>query len=261
MIDYTKLQRAHELAAKLSWYTTWQHQVYINNQTSKLENVFHASIYLAEDIASFDNIDEFLAKLEELTKPESKYLYKQVVWRKSDNGDDCTEFCIDVVGNFCDGIQSYADKDGRWWPEDCVYPTKSALIEAMIAHWESMRDEPKCNHKNCKSLGESHRVSCYQLNAVQKNDNLSECPPFEGEVKGFKPECDHEPQLDFVHPGYPGFKKGYIQLCIKCHEEYVPNKPKDFIFKCDHGLATTTFSLRRLCPDCGEYAWFAEDRS
>ena len=60
-------------------------------------------------------------------------------------------------------------------------------------------------------------------------------------------ECQHEPQPDFVHPGSPGFKKGYVKMCVKCHEEYV---------ECQHesdGSVLFSCPGQYKCTKCGEF--------
>lgn len=193
MIDYEKLKRAHELASILSVID--KYPVYIS---ARLFHEFSMYRLQSRDIedneeSHFEKIDDLITKLEELTKPEPKFKVGQKVWWFARGCDEqLVESLVTEVLNSDDGF-SYLSRDmddggmgGH--SESKLYPTREALIQSQIAHWQELL-EPK--------------ASCCSIHA----GGDEEC----------KKECEHEPSASkWVSPAdmIEKFK------CKKCGEFY-----------------------------------------
>lgn len=145
MIDYKKLEYAHQLTEKLppcmcvAHHWEGHEDEYFRLHDNRTE-IFDLSHGMFED---FDSIDELITKLEELTKPEPKYAVGDIVWRYAvDNEffecivikiydiEECQYICRDAGDDFED-----------IYNESYLYPTREALIKAQIAYWEKMKGE------------------------------------------------------------------------------------------------------------------------
>lgn len=119
-------------------------------------------------------IDDLIAKLQELTKPKTKYKVGDEVWMTVD--DEPKSFVIDSVCNSKYYLYQY---DLGLVYESLLYPTKSALIEAQIEYWQ----------KQLCEIGEhDYPNDSYKCIHCRHDWTLGGQPTFEGEVKGFGEE-------------------------------------------------------------------------
>ncbi len=136
MIDYDKLKLAHELSEKLS--TIDQYPIYISVR------VFHEfSMYRLQsrdiqgnDESHFEDIDDLINKLRELTQPKSKYKIGDAVWLLNDFGFPEQDYISEI--DECSDEKYFVN--GQWFEEVSLYPTKQALIEAQIEYWKNLKD-------------------------------------------------------------------------------------------------------------------------
>ena len=142
MIDYDKLKSAHELAnsygkikdsyVALTTYAYYKNRNYIDDAIK-----FKLSIDNFDIV--FDSIDDLVAKLTELTQPESikpKYEIGQEVWFI----DQITEVVNARVqqSRVVNSKIDYLLKDFLAIEEKNLYLSRDALIEAQIEYWQSL---------------------------------------------------------------------------------------------------------------------------
>ena len=187
MIDYNKLKIAHELAEKYYNDTSICNSIRIEYYFDDEPYISYQWHNTREDkIDLYKHIDELIIKLKELTQPDPKYKEGQKIYalyaREITQLEVlCNEWDAEKGAYRCEIVNPRL-----WWYEHEIYPTKSALIEAQIEYWQSLRD--------------------------QLEDVRDMVPAFEGEVMGFK--CQHESD-ELVYCSYPLRYK-----CIKCGEFY-----------------------------------------
>lgn len=139
MIDYEKLKIAHEYAEKLSKITECSTHIKIIHFTH-----FNPVFILIDsskdmDELEFNNLDDLITKLQELTKPEPKYELGNRVWYQYHGKPFGAN--IVFVGNEEYEIDDSKNNNGKtWFTETELYPTKQALIEAQIEYWSSQLD-------------------------------------------------------------------------------------------------------------------------
>ena len=220
MIDYTKLQRAHELIEKCKTHYLVH---IISGKYGENEYTLVDWNPEIEDLI-FDDISALIAKLESLTQPEAKYKVGALVW--IDNYGEPSERRVINDENLGIGVR---DTEGVFLTLDNCCPTKSALIDHMIEHWQSMRDNTEYGMHTAMDTttgNEMHKpIECKKCGQTGFTNHTT--------YFGGNPKCEHDwnapdSKPECNHPRYP------------------------------HGL---TNHIRRKCPDCGEYAWFAEDKS
>ena len=130
MIDYEKLQLAHELTTKLPYqsfcFECWCSTGFDSGFFYVL--TFEYSENLAHEYES-ENIDELISKLKEfLLKP--KYKIGHEAWCIYNNTAKKVEI-IDLNLHADKDEYHYEMKEPRlWWHESSLYPTKEALIAA-----------------------------------------------------------------------------------------------------------------------------------
>lgn len=187
MIDYDKLKLAHELCQKLRdrYFADFIMSGY------HCEYTISDSEGCIEDNPFFitESLDDFIIKLQEITKPQPKYKIGDEVWFLNE-GNIMSIHITKIDGNKYSGSQFKYYYD-CFLKEDRLYPSKQALIQSQIDYWTSLKKE---------------EVSTY-------SEDMSMSPPFEGEIKGF--ECEHISD-GVVYNGILGesFK------CKKCGEFY-----------------------------------------
>jgi hypothetical protein len=146
MIDIEKLQLADKLANEAIENGHKSLIIEYNFSYGCASCVGH-SLYLNNFDGDFDNcdIDEIIDELRVLAAPKPKYKESQKVWFI-----DCTI----SSGPIMDGvIEAHEKKEmlfGRvqWYckigdfliPEDCLYPTCDALIQAQLDYWQSLNE-------------------------------------------------------------------------------------------------------------------------
>jgi len=162
MIDYEKLKRAHELAEKyrLSGKNISIHFHY-NEDNSGIPHYYnlYSNCYASRPISQ-GSIDDIIQKLEELTKPEPRFMIGDKLWYEQD------QEIASVVLNENSVNWDFHDKE--------FFLTKSELIDAKIKLWESKREHEVCQHepdeltcitnhipqqysKKCKKCGEFYK--------------------------------------------------------------------------------------------------------
>jgi hypothetical protein len=145
MIDYQKLKEALSIAEffdercsiEICFFKTGNPKFVFN--TSKPENSFCSK-----------SIDDLIAKLRELTKPEPKYQIGDIVWHINDEDEVCS-FLVNQVVSDQTGCSYEHDCDNpEWWLEDQLYPSREALIQAQIDYWQSLAnsDDSSPNSEN-----------------------------------------------------------------------------------------------------------------
>lgn len=218
MIDYEKLQIAHEIGEK--------------NDVS----IYYAYKYKNGEFIYWVSLDQLHFEMKELNvqqKPQPKYKVGQNVYRL-DGANKPRLFNIDKFK--CEfGEYFYRDFDDIWWNESQLYPTREALILAQIEYWNSLGDtqdnqvQPDCKHVskfNVINERGNINVTCYDCHKV-----LSE-------------ECKHD------------YKRGICIKCG--HESLLGNQCKiKCIHESDgkHGLLTDPFQyqFQYQCIKCGEF--------
>lgn len=210
MIDYEKLKLAHELCYKLPFdiysfdcwyrgYATWY--VFTYEDCEKI-NHEHES----------EDIDKLITKLQELTQeqPKAKFKVGDEVWVRSDKdfieGEIVSiefkkhRFIYDINFDYIDsGIKCRE-------PEDELYTTREALIEAQIEYWTCLLNQEK-------STG---------------SEDVSMAPTFEGEIKGLNQFMDkHKKVCEHEEDGFGYDKRKSLEdphdmwlKCKKCGEFY-----------------------------------------
>jgi len=184
MINYEKLKIAHELAKK-SDARMWH---YVDKNK---DNASGYEFQILTDDAferwgkhsyTTNDIDEVIAKLQELTQPNPKYKQEQTVWFLSQCMHNEIEDGNISEAEYQDGVLLYSIYNKRdYWQEHQLYPTKSALIEAQIATWLRMKDEL------CKKCGLDLLDTQYSsyFSCQHEWEKCEYQPQFEGEIKGF----------------------------------------------------------------------------
>ena len=138
MIDYDKLEWAHELLAKAK--IGMQHHITRSTITGVSSHIFRLHHNYCD--YAYSNLDALIAKLKELPQPEPKYKEGQKVWRISLTDLQTPLECMVVESKHYQGEILYRECDGYTFPESAFHPTKTALIEAQIEYWQDKRNVP-----------------------------------------------------------------------------------------------------------------------
>lgn len=191
MIDYDKLRIAHKLCLK----NGYSFSCFFGGKdiTGYFEQELIGDNYIIYDIEAgpildeYENIDDLIAKLQELTQkeePKAKYKVGEFLYFINTNEP---EWKIESSSVTCypkpDGNNGFEYEFEGWTiHENYLYPTKQALIETQIEYWQSLH-----NHSE---------------------DKLE------------KVECQHESDGDKFYSARPEFLPGQINKCKKCGEFY-----------------------------------------
>ncbi len=190
MIDYEKLRLAEELLLKYSIQ-----QIGCLHDTPKFELHLQCSgdcvdTWCVLDGATY-SLWELIIKLQSLTqdKPKPKYAIGDTLYGLCDEIYSFTvseSYFYENWGKWC-----YADESGEYdISETSLYPSKQALIEAQILHWQN------------ELIKEFH-------------------PPFEGEIKGFHGEIIYKANQcpgDCEWDGVLISRNPNLGKCKKCGE-------------------------------------------
>ena len=211
MIDYEKLKLAHELTRKLP-YDSYHFDCWC---CTGIESgffyvlTFEDNKNLTHEFES-ENIDDLIAKLQEITQPKYKYKAGQKVWRI--DGHEPIQLTICDIDHY-EPVE-YLDENGAWWCEEQLYPSREALIEDQLEYWYSLKIKAISSSKTCPKCG-MQRVSdgmCWHMGCDYK-----ESPKFEGEIKGFNTlKCAHESD----ERTYENEIIEDLKRCKKCREFY-----------------------------------------
>lgn len=191
MIDYEKLKLAHRLNNK-----AYLKIIPIFGDSGEMISFNYFAEIKGRD-NYFDNIDDLIAFLQELTEP--KYKIGDKVWFV-DSYQGLRELIITEIN-----APNYMAETGFWSHEKDLYPTEQALIEAQIAYWQSLL-EPVLADVGSKC------PKCHQLIFTDT------CPCF---LKPAKEECQHESNnIKYImNPGSEGLEFP-ASKCKKCGEFY-----------------------------------------
>lgn len=137
MIDYEKLQLAHELAHKYALQSDDVINITVHFMGKDIVYFLDGSAIYESDYGS---IDEVIAKLTELTKPEHKYKIGENIWAISD--PENVPLMLKVSNCFISNIHhkrcyEFANSFKARFEDDC-YPSRESLIESQIKHWQSL---------------------------------------------------------------------------------------------------------------------------
>ncbi len=234
MIDYEKLKLAHELALQIN--NPW---IWINTSYSCNANHIQAKLILGlnsseQDIFCFDEIDDLITKLKELTQPELKYKEGQEVYFISCNGGIGYEEIDDIDKS---ANEQYFINEERWFREDELYATKYELIEAQCKYWgELLCKENNGKFDGIKCLRDIQPSPCAgNIPREQIKDAISSlCAPSK--------ECEHEYQKTLDISGM-----NFINMCHKCMDR------KAYCEHEDDGNFYLTNPAKYKCSKCGEF--------
>ncbi len=138
MIDYEKLKIANELAKKIKYETRFHIGDNVNASSDFGRFFFSTSIYFDNDVEVYSNLDELIARLQELTQSKPKYEVNQLVWYLDlpVNKIHCGTIAKVRDGEYViDGSMNGTKDD---YTESELYPTKQSLIEAQCRYWGEM---------------------------------------------------------------------------------------------------------------------------
>lgn len=190
MIDYDKLKIANELAKQIKYETRFNMIDNVNALSDFGRFFFSASIYLDDDIAIYHNLDDTIAKLQELTQPKPKYATRDIVYFVSCDGGLRQE----EIDDYCSSDNTYFINEERWFEESEVFPTKQSLIEHQIEYWRDQISEELEQHISpyCEPLNkEEHcQVSGAKLN-TPKIEAVPYHPIFTDEKILDSIKCEH----------------------------------------------------------------------
>jgi hypothetical protein len=149
----------------------------------------HPIYYLRfnEECTQFNNIDDLITKLQELTQSESKYKKGQEVFYCCDN--EIYDFKIREIHSN-ESTEFLYSGDGHDVYECDLYLTKEALIESQLVYWSSLMAKEELKHK---------QSSCSE--SIRKHHELEE-------------ECTHQSD-GMIYTSSPPQNK-----CKKCGEFY-----------------------------------------
>lgn len=164
MIDYEKLKEAHELLTKevkegiitATVYSNMQKGVYYRIQ---IAGVSGTEIY---------TMDELLTKIKSLIPASSKNAYKyklnQEVWYLVEN----EMMPFKIVARDCNKVEvTYYNEDDCYLFESEAYPSREALIDAQIKHWNERKVEVestgKCEKEEVAKYSGATMCSCDHL--------------------------------------------------------------------------------------------------
>ncbi len=265
MIDYEKLKEAHALINKLNLYVKiniiiredncWIFDARFNNDL--------------DDDNAITDIDELLNKLHKLSEPKCKVT--QQVWFM-----DCTQRDAPISSGFIEKITSLEGLWGIYYnivhigelriPEDCVYPTKQALIHDQLQFWSKLYDARRQDQSQVdadrwqKEVEFSKGGSGYDVDRCQHEDELIERLARPSQLgwdiakANIKAECHHS----YVNTT----RDGIHELCIECFDVRFKNDhledSREMV--CEHESDGYTYitnhsprEYSRKCIKCGEF--------
>lgn len=172
MIDYDKLRIAHELAYK---YPETLKITLINNHQNSSKCFFSIVYNTDMEWMDFENIDELITKLKELTQTKPKYKVGDEVWGLT-HGKEIFDLKIERIAFGYKDIEYHQDTKGWVVYESEIYPTKQALIEAQIEYWTCLRNEEKLTQYEDMSKECQHESDNYSyITNHQPQEHSKKC--------------------------------------------------------------------------------------
>ncbi len=258
MIDYEKLKLAHELASKITsnnkaiLFSVCHGKIGMVNPLETFTFTIYSSIEPKEEYFSTDDIDNLLAKLTELTQQKPKYEVGQTWWFL--DGPAFEQFPEPRSIVITEENENYYRADEEW------YPSKEALIDAQIAHWQSLR-EPTIQ-ESCERFTASAReyIKEERERTARINELITELgSKFIPDGKQFDKECDHPERIGLPYGnnfictvcGEAGLSN--FETCRHEHDDYYHYKLPD-----DHHMSSSIEMPSRhercnRCKKCGEF--------
>ena len=128
MIDYQKLKLAHEICGNTDDY---YFDISFGDEEIGIY-LYKANDYKAELINDFNNLDDLITKLQELTQPKPKYKIGHEVYHAGRDEVPILTMKIDEIG-FKTYSNSYIYYGDEGEVQKCyLYPSREALIQAQI---------------------------------------------------------------------------------------------------------------------------------
>ena len=196
MIDYEKLKIAHELADKSSDYffkLSFGVDDYGSDGTYWYEIELFCAHGEVECTGLFNDIDDLITKLRELTAPKPKYKVGDSIWVNEQN--EALETVIVDRDNFNYELD-LVTCDSCYRHESELYPSRESLIQAQIEHWSSMLPET------------------VTVRGVERELSEFDAPECEHESDGYCYDKDGSSVIGYRLQDY------YQQKCNKCGEFY-----------------------------------------
>lgn len=272
MIDYLKLKIAHELAFK------WSDQ---NNQDAGIEICkIGAGLYCAFTnnrahshtdhiiFLRYDNLDDLITKLIELTEPESprpqpKFHKEQEVWAYTFG--NAQKVKVDEIywdKDLNDYRLSLRSRNGKMSiGQDMVYPSEKALIEAQLEFWCSKMDiideikfwasrpQKQCLHSE-KSMGLGNDFICKDCDAYVVPSKCSKNIHTESKPRSNAARVCDDIYQQLKDADFPRISAGKYETCT------FELKPKECQHESD-GTATALLCNPPIyqfkCKKCGEF--------
>ena len=141
MIDYDKLRIAHELCCNTESY---YFDIALGMDDGCIA-LYDANNNAEQFICNPEDLDDLIAKLQELNPVQQKYKIDQQVWSiNRQNNAHGQALITDVDDN---SVEKYyiAGEIQQWYREDEIWATESQLIEAQIEYWQKMKADIQIN--------------------------------------------------------------------------------------------------------------------
>lgn len=233
MIDYDKLKIAHTFIDKCESH----YLAHINSKKHGHEYTLVDWKIEMPDLI-YDNIDDLITKLRELTQSEPKYKKGQTVWTLTNH--EAPDDIIEITLN-----QDINDDEG-------LYPSKAALIEAQIEYWSNMQYSQEPLPINNGGRGERELNPTFKATDSwykQAAKDEDEYCNVSGAKLGKREEClDKEGRIVWSYKEYAA------GLCSPTQV----SKPKEGTTGCQHESDNMLYSQTpdapsRKCKKCGEF--------
>lgn len=240
MIDYEKLKLASELSNKNDG------EIYYAYQNK--DGVF----------IQWVSLDQLILELESLIKPKPKYKVGDIVFYRNDLG--IRSFRIDEINE--DGELwyinrnnegDYGDNEGSFdqYQESDLFPTRQALIEHQIQHWQNQLEDELEQHVSsyCEPLPAPQGIEACQ----KRYDHLFvrgkcyDCGFEEPDIQSNQSQVDVD-RCQHEYESLICVDDSRIFRCLKCQQL----KPVDCQHESD-GLCYTSYPSHNKCVKCGDF--------
>ena len=261
MIDYQKLQLAHELASELARQNEFTFAIQVAIGYCGTIN-YMLKAYLIDE--QYMHIDELITKLRGLVKQEPKYEIGQTVWFVvlSDNWNPIESTILQY-----DPLISKYFLAGTWFRENEIYPSKEALIEAQMEYWICLKNEEISTQESNMSMTSMHVNDALNYPSPKfeeittKDNDMSEftplvfnCPFCSAKRSRRRPllHCCNEYEFSLIRTKFEGEIKGFdCSESIRKHHEL-----EDGEELCQHEAEPKinySNPLNDICKKCGEF--------